>query len=152
MTVLEFTSPDGFDKEHRHQFEAKAPSWVHVVASGSAPLSLTIGTSDEFWEEYDVHLVVGPWWRDVQVVVPFVTMNGFHQNDWDEVDQAGWVIRDLSWDTVGGNQAPHLDEERIRLKFVVSVKGEGSFVMRIGYYFTAAGRRLGVEGLDSPSW
>ena len=155
MTIIELTSGKElvFDEEHRHQFEPKSPSWVHVVASGSAQLGgSVVGTSDDLYEKYEVQLVVGPWWRDVQSVVPFVTINGFQQNDWDSVDEAGWWISNLSWDTVGGNQGPHLDEERIRLKFEVRVKGEGSSISKIAYNFTAAGRRLGVKGLGSPTW
>lgn len=150
MTIIEANINEVFGKELRHHFVAKSPAGDHVVASGNAQLALTVGRSDDEWEEYEVRAVVGPWWRDVQTVVPYVAINGFHNDDWDEVDAAGWVIRKLTWDTVGGNEAPHIDEERIRLKFHLGVKGEESFVMSIGYYFTARGRNLGVKGINSP--
>lgn len=150
MAVIEIPS-GAFEKEHRHRFSAQSPSGDHVVASGTMNLGgVVIGTSDEHFEDYEIRAVVGPWWKDVQNVVPLVTASGFNQDDWDEVDEAGWTIRELTWDTVGGNQAPHLDEERIRLKFHLAVKGEGSSVTYVSYYFTARGRELGKEGLNSP--
>jgi hypothetical protein len=39
---------------------------------------------------------------------------------------------------------------RIRLKFFVDVQGEHAQVFSLGYYFLASGRRLGVDGMNSP--
>ena len=150
MPITEATYPINFEKEHRYQFEAKSPAGPHVVVSGNTWGLGTLGTNDDTFEDYEVRLIVGPWWKDVQNVVPFVTINGFMNDDWDEVDAAGWEVTDLTWDTVGGDQAPHLDEERIRLKFILRVRGEGSAVIRTAYHFFARGRQLGAEGLGSP--
>ena len=67
---------------------------------------------------YEVHLKVGPWWRDVQVCVPHVTIAGFKNTDADEDDQQEWIIRDLKW-TTDGEGAPNAGEVRIRLEFKV---------------------------------
>ena len=150
MTVKKFEHPTRFDTEHRHQFEAKSPSGPHVVVSGSLRPIDIIGTNDDTYEEYEVNMVVGPWWRDVQTCVPTVTVNGFQQQDWDEVDEAGWIVHDLKWDTVGGPTGPNVNHERIRLKFILRVKGERSSVTAISYYFIARGRRLSVGGLFNP--
>ena len=152
MEILEQVHPHRFDHEHRLLFEPKAPSWQHVMLSGSLiPASSLKGTNDDTYENYDVRLVVGPWWKHLQVVVPFVTINGFLQTDWDEVDEAGWTVRELTWDTVGGPPGPNQDEERVRLKFILGVKGVRSYVTNIAYHLTAAGRRLGDGGVGSPA-
>ena len=143
--------PAQYEKEHRLQFEAKAPSWTFVVISGSVGGSLLfVGGDDENYTTHEMELVVGPWWRDVQDVVPFVTVNGFDESNADEDDEMGWSIEQLTWDTVGGTQGPNIDEERIRLKFKILLKGEEAHVTRIGYYLTAGGRALGAGGIDSP--
>ncbi len=150
MTIIEPQFPTGYEKEHRYQFEAENPAGPHVVLSGAVVISGAVGEKDEFFTEYDVRIVVGPWWAHVGSVVPFVTIAAFHNDDWDEVDQAGWGVSNLVWDTIGGPNSPAPDEERIRLKFTLSVKGEGSSVYRIAYQLTARGRRLGIGGLKSP--
>ena len=150
MTIIEPTFPTGWEPEHRHRFEAKDPAGDHVVFSGSVVLSGLKGTDDDHFDSYEVRLVVGPWWKDVASVVPFVSLTMFSQDDWDDVDHGGWSVSDLDWDTIGGPDAPSSDEERIRLKFSVGVKGEGTSVHRIAYYVTARGRRLGSGGVKSP--
>ncbi len=150
MTIIEPQFPLGYEKEHRYQFEAKRPAGDHVVLSGATVIRGAVGEKDEFFTEYDVRLVVGPWWRHVGSVVPFVTIAYFQNSDWDEVDEAGWAVSNLVWDTIGGPDSPGPDEERIRLKFTLSVKGIGSTVSRIAYQLTARGRHLGIEGLNSP--
>ncbi|MGI9546127.1 MAG: hypothetical protein ACR2MM_02730 [Flavobacteriaceae bacterium] len=149
MIIIEPEFPAGWEKEHRYQFAAKSPAGPHVVLSGAVVLHAK-GEEDDQYTGYDVRIVVGPWWRDVASVVPFVTIAAFVNDDWDSVDEAGWGISKLEWDTIGGPNTPAPDEERIRLKFNLSVKGEGSMVFRIAYQLTARGRRLGVNGLNSP--
>ena len=67
--------------EHRLAFQPANPSWDHAVVSGevdfvnSAPLAVE-GVNDDDLTEYEIHLVVGPWWRDVRVCVPFVAIAG----------------------------------------------------------------------------
>jgi hypothetical protein len=140
-----------YEKEHRLEFAASDPSGPHVVASGSVNVAAGLkGNPDEdFYAEYDVYLVVGPWWKDVRTVVPFVTVNGAFNENIDEDDSFAWNISDLTWDTVGGT-GPNIDEERIRLKFKVAAKGENTVISRIAYYLTARGRELGHLGLKSP--
>lgn len=144
--------------EHRHSFKPQAPSWDHVVASGEVDFTQPLdvdegfvvqGHHDDSTSFYEVHLKVGPWWRDVQVCVPHVTINGFMNTDADEDDEQEWIIKDLKWAT-DGEGAPNPGEVRIRLEFVVGLRGERSWLRWLGYSFTAAGRRLGVGGISEP--
>ena len=150
MAIIEAEFPIGYEKEHRFQFAAKSPAGPHVVLSGAVEISGALGKEDEFSTEYEMRIVVGPWWSDIASVVPFVTIAAFHNDDWDEVNEAGWAVSNLEWDTIGGPDSPAPDEERIRLKFLLNVKGVGSSVYRISYQLTARGRMLGVGGLNSP--
>jgi hypothetical protein len=140
--------------EFRHAFRAQSPAWDHAVVSGEvdfvniAPIAVR-GTDDDVMDEYEIHVRVGPWWRDVRVCVPFVTINGFLNTNADEDDQQAWIIRDLKWAT-DGEGAPNPGGVRIRLEFKVGLQGEYSWLRQLGYYFTAAGRRLGVGGIGEP--
>lgn len=151
---MEVREPDAsqYEPEYRYQFEAKDPSGPHVVVQGSVdtePDILQGFPLDEFSSEYEVRLLVGPFWKDVQAVVPSVTIDGFWNANADEDDEQQWRIHSLTWDTVN-EFGPSSDELRIRLKFKVRVQGEYSRVMRIGYYVFARGRKLGEGGLNEP--
>lgn len=142
--------------EHRLRFKPADPSWEHVVVSGEVDLyepsteSLALqGFFDDSTSWYEVHLIVGPWWRDVQVCVPHVTINGFKNSDADEDDEQEWIIRNLKW-TTDGEGAPNPGEVRIRLEFQIGLRGEASWLQWLGYGFTAAGRKLGVGGITQP--
>jgi hypothetical protein len=56
--------------EHRLAFKPADPAWDHAVVSGEvdfiniAPIAVE-GTDDDTLTEYEIHLIVGPWWRDV---------------------------------------------------------------------------------------
>jgi hypothetical protein len=142
--------PGAYEPEWRYEFEAAGPSGPHVVVSGIAVVAqLLTGTSDDNWEEYEVYLTVGPYWRDVQSVVPSVTVNGFWNENADQDDQQGWALDRLTWDAVSGTDQ-YVDEERIRLKFFVGLLGENSYIFYLGYNLFARGRELGHEGLSSP--
>jgi hypothetical protein len=151
--------PEGqYESEWRYTFEAVNPSGPHVVFSGSVRLSdqeygfsgnEVYGTADDSYADYDVHLVVGPYWRSVVSVVPFVTIHGFIDTNADQDDEQGWRISNLTWDAVSGTGA-HVNEERIRLKFTASVIGEEAKIFRIGYWVFARGRQLGQDGLMAP--
>lgn len=148
--------------EHRHSFKPVEPAWEHVVASGEVNLKdgaqtddaiLTAaalqGHEDDETSWYEVHLKVGPWWRDVRVCVPQVTINGFANSNADEDDEQEWIIRNLKWAT-DGEDAPNPGEVRIRLEFEIGLRGEYSYLNWLGYSFMAAGRRLGAGGLTKP--
>jgi hypothetical protein len=141
--------PEAFEKEHRLMFEAKNPSGPHVVFSGNVTITALGQEDEDFFNETEVHIEVGPFWKDVQSVAPFVTISAFNNSNADDDDEQGWAISKLTWDTIGGT-GPQIDEERIRLKFVVSAKGENSNAFGIGYYVTARGRELGAGGLMVP--
>jgi hypothetical protein len=140
--------------EHRLAFKPQSPAWFHAVVSGEvdfiniAPIAVE-GTDDDALADYEIHLIVGPWWRDVKVCVPFVTITGFLNTNSDEDDQQMWIIRDLKW-TTDGEGAPNPGEVRIRLEFTVGLQGENSWLRRLGYYLTAAGRLLGKGGINEP--
>lgn len=150
MNIVE--PPDAtYEKEWRLQFAAKNPSGPHVVVSGNVNLSQQAkGTADDHFEEYEVHLVVGPYWKSVNQVVPHVTFSGFENTNADEDDEEAWWITDLTWDALSGEPGPHVDEERIRLKFKIGIKGENSNILGVAYQLVARGRELGFEGLNSP--
>ena len=142
--------------EHRHAFKPASPSWDHVVVSGEVDLDNSSaeavalqGHSDDDTSFYEVHLKVGPWWRDVQTCVPQVSIDGYLNHDADEDDQQSWIIRNLKW-TTDGEGAPNVGEVRIRLEFEVGLRGEATWLRGLGYGFTAAGRRLGVGGVGQP--
>ena len=141
--------------EHRHAFRPNTPKWDHVVVSGEAdllglsPAAKGAIDNDALLLEYEIHLKVGPWWKDVSVCVPFVTITGYQNKDSDDDDEQAWYITSLKW-TTDGEGAPNPGEVRIRLEFVVGVRGSHSWLTRIGYYFTAAGRELGVGGIEKP--
>ena len=61
-----------------------------------------------------MRLLVGPFWQNVEAVVPSVTINGFWNSNADEDDEQKWEIKDLTWDTVN-EFGPNQDELRIRL-------------------------------------
>jgi hypothetical protein len=144
--------PNKFEAEYRYRFDAKSPAGPHVVVQGSINTEgLMVGNSfEEIDNEYELHLVVGPFWRDVKSVVPSVTVNGFWNSNADEDDEEKWEVKDLTWDAVSGT-GPNVDEERVRLKFTVLLRGENSKITRIGYYLFARGRQLGTSGLNAPS-
>src|SRR5262249_38907735 len=122
-----------------------APSWHFCVFSGRiTPQYIFVGLDDEEkFSHNELHLIVGPWWKDIEACVPLVTMNGYDNENSDEDDQQGWYIEKLTWDSVDGPPGPHQNQKRIRLKFWVQVKGEHSHCMSVAYYVTAAGRELG---------
>ena len=55
-------------------FRAQSPQGPHVILSGRVDMTdktdppfdvavdVLVGTSDEKYETYEVHLIVGPWW------------------------------------------------------------------------------------------
>jgi hypothetical protein len=61
-----------YDPEYRYQFLAQSPAGPHVVVQGSVDtflnaVGLLQGNPDEGQDnEYEVRLLVGPFWRDVQ--------------------------------------------------------------------------------------
>jgi hypothetical protein len=139
-----------YEPEHRYRFTAPDPAGSHVVIQGS--IMANIGwppSDDEFVTEYHVHLLVGPYWKHVEAVVPSVTIALFRNPNADEDDQQYWEILDVDWQLLSGTGA-HVGEFRIRLNFKVRVGGENSNVGRISYFVFARGRELGDGGLNEP--
>ena len=98
---------------------------------------------------YDMRLLVGPYWRNVESYVPKVTIDGFYSSGPDVDNYMRWRVRDLTW-TTQGEFGPSQDELRIRLDFSVDVQGEKAELSQLGYYLLASGRRLGEGGLNEP--
>ncbi len=141
-----------YEPEYRYHFEAQSPSGPHVVVHGSVdtlPDQLLGDENDQYQKAYEVRLMVGPLWKDVQAVVPSVTIDGFWNNNADEDDHQWWSIKNLTWDTVN-EFGPSHDELRIRLKFIITLSGEHSHIHRLGYNLFARGRALGEGGIDAP--
>lgn len=141
--------------EHRLWFVAPDPAWEHVVASGEVDFTnnsleslILQGHHDHSTSEYKVHLRVGPWWEDVRVCVPQVAITGFRNTDADEDDEQEWIVRDLRWTTDG--EGSNSGEVRIRLEFMVGLRGGASWLRRLGYHFHAAGRKMGAAGYAQP--
>lgn len=151
MTIIELPPVGDFEAEYRGLYQPEMEAHVGVIVQGS------VGThdifkgdeQDNFMKDYDVRLLVGPFWQNVHSVVPKVTIDGFHSSNPDEDDFMHWEVRRLTWDTVG-EFGPNQNELRIRLKFRVSIMGEHARIYRLGYYLLASGRRLGVGGLNQP--
>jgi hypothetical protein len=91
-------APDSalYEPEHRYQFTAENPAGPHVVIQGTAGAAegALLGNEDEeIANEYEMHLVVGPYWKYVDSAVPSVTINGFWNSNADEDDQQIWIQR-----------------------------------------------------------
>ena len=142
---------NNFEAEYRGRYQPLPVAHVGVIVQGSVGLTnlLQGGEADSSTNFYDVRLLVGPFWRNVQSVVPKVTIDGFFSSNPDEDDYMTWAVGNLTWDTVG-EFGPSQNELRIRLRFRVAVQGEQARVTQFGYYFLASGRELGVGGLGQP--
>lgn len=165
VLVLDSLLPVGdvkFAKESRIGFTAPAgpsqPPFQHVVFQGSV-LNI-IHTGDDInadaGSDADVinnliHLVVGPWWGDLQKVVPHVTIGEYYSSNPDQDDYMRWSIQGLTFTKkAGAIGSPNAGEKRIQLEFTVGLQGTHSHVYRLNYYVTAVGRSLGVGGIESP--
>lgn len=92
------------------------------------------GADDEEVHAWTVEVVVGPEWRDVRQVSAIVTPAGISSTDSDEVDHSKWVVRSVTWDTVGDPAG-----ERIRLTFATEIQGAGNGWVNFAYQLTATG-------------
>ncbi len=150
MAIIE-PPANAFEAEYRGRYQPLPVSHVGVIVEGSVGfLSTLVGNSDDAKiNTYDMRLLVGPYWRNVESCVPKVTIDGFYSSNPDEDDFMRWRVRDLTW-TTQGEFGPSQDELRIRLDFKVDVQGEEAQVIQLGYYLLASGRRLGEGGLNEP--
>jgi hypothetical protein len=150
MPIVEPPAGD-FEAEYRGRYQPEPTSHVGVIVQGSVGLTSALhgDDDDDTQKSHDVRLLVGPFWQNVENVVPKVTIDGFFSTSPDEDDYMRWRVRDLTWDTQG-EFGPNQDELRIRLKFTVDVQGEHAMVTQLGYYLLAGGRRLGVGGISEP--
>lgn len=153
MSPIPIIKPDAgsFEPEHRGLYGTDPAAHIGVIVQGSVfpPNGTFKGAAGDEFAVYEVHLLVGPFWRHVQSVVPSVTVNGFYSSNPDQDDFMRWHVDHLRWDTEG-ELGSSQDELRIRLKFHLGVQGEHAEITRIGYYLMASGRRLGVDGLGVP--
>jgi hypothetical protein len=154
-----FLADDGFEKEHRLQFLAPTSAGgdpiLHVVFSGSVGAFSTTRSSDSADTHWNVVMVVGPFWAPggVKQVVPHVSVGRYQNTNADEDDEQAWEILGLTWDTVNVPTTKNLFttlEDRIRLKFMLNVRGVETAVQRFNYYAVASGLQLGQRGLDFP--
>ena len=150
MAIIVEPPPGAYESEWRYQFGAETPDGPHVVFSGSCETLEVKGTKDDFFEQYEIHLLVGPFWGSVVSVVPQVVPHWVSNDNADEDDEQGFTVSGLTWDAVSGT-GPNVNEERIRLKFFADVKGENSKMFRFGYFVFARGRELGQGGVKEPS-
>jgi len=151
MPIIEPPASD-FEAEYRGLYQPLPAAHIGVIVQGSIGLTSTLKGNDDdaVTNSYDVRLLVGPFWRNVEMVVPKVTIDGFFSANPDEDDYMRWKVRNLTWDTVG-EFGPSQDELRIRLRFTVEVQGEHAHVTQLGYYLLASGRELGEGGLNQPA-
>lgn len=151
MITIEMPPAGEFEGEHRGLYQPETEAHVGVIVQGSVNTRdvLEGNEHDHTVESYNVRMLVGPFWRDVQSVVPKVTIDGFDSTSPDEDDFMQWEVQNLTWDTIG-EFGPNQNELRIRLKFRVDVQGEHAQVIRLGYFLMASGRRLGEGGLNTP--
>jgi hypothetical protein len=135
--------------EHRLQFPKAGGQEVHVAVAGNAAAANQLRGWTDAGTTYDVSMVVGPYWNDIDAVVPKVTIDGVYQEDADEDDRQAFTVAGLSWDSIG-EQGPHRDLLRIRLNFGVHVAGERSYLGWIGYTLFARGLRRDELSIDDP--
>lgn len=89
---------------------------------------------------YTVHMVVGPMWLSVRNVSPITALAGFYHGNPDEADIGGYEIQSCTWDTIG-SPPPNTDQERIRLKVELEVRGgQQHKIQRLAYHLVAIGR------------
>lgn len=143
--------PEAYEPEWRYMFEVSDPAGPHVVLSGNVDVARMLqgNPDEEFWNEDEFYLTVGPYWGSVTHVVPFVVLNGYFNENADEDDEQGWAVNNLRWDAVSGTGV-YDEEERIRLKFNLGLKGENTYSFYIGYQVFARGREIGHDGLGTP--
>ena len=103
----------------------------HVTFSGVIGVWAR-GNDDDHFNEEHCELVVGPWWRAVRGATPSLNIGFWSHEGSDSDDNSGFAISDVRWDTVGGTGG-HANDERLRIKCDVSVKGEGAKVVALGY-------------------
>lgn len=145
-------SPGDYEAEYRGLYQPVPTAHTGVIMQGSVaiPEETLIGHEEDYlFKIYDVRLLIGPFWQHVDSVVPKVTIDGYKHTNPDEDDFLEWVVRNLTWDTIGGF-GPGQSERRIRLKFEVVVRAPHAFILRFGYFAMASGRRLGDGGIGAP--
>ena len=150
LPIIEPPAAD-YEAEHRGLYRPLPEAHIGAIVQGSVEFHglLAGGPQDSAEQVYEVRLLVGPCWRDVQNVVPKVTVDGVRNGNTNEGGITDWRVRNLSWDTVG-ECGPSGDESRIRLRFELCVQREHSQIVNLGYYLMANGRRLGAGGLNEP--
>ncbi len=152
-TIIYEPAPGLYEAEHRGLYTPNPTAHTGVIIQGaisSDPYGNMVGGDwDVDWMKYDVRLMVGPYWKHVDSVVPKVTIDGYYSTNPDQDDLMRWGIYNLRWDTVG-EFGPGQNEHQIRLRMEVEIMGEHARVSRLGYYVMASGRGLGEGGLSSP--
>lgn len=149
--IVEMPPSGTFDAEHRGFFQPETEAHVGVIIQGNVDTRDVIKGDewDQVIQSYDIRMLVGPYWTQIENVVPKVTIDGFDSKNPDQDDFMRWEVLGLRWDSIG-EQGPNNDELRIRLRFRVDVQGEHARIVRLGYFLMASGRRLGVGGINEP--
>jgi hypothetical protein len=137
-------TPVALDAEEIMNFPGRGPGTQCRVVSGYASFYekdfLNVHGDDKKWVFYDVHMVVGPKWRDVRDCSPIVGIDGFSFMESDATDPSGTEILECKWDTVGLSEG-QTNFERIRLKVKLRMcGGEWYSALRLGYHLIAIGR------------
>lgn len=99
------------------------------------------GDSDSKWVAWTVQMVVGPKMRAIRCAVPSVSVAGFSFNDSDTVDDSGWHIDAVRWNTEG-EPPPEDLLERLRLEVDIRIRGgDGFAITKLGYHAILVGRQ-----------
>ncbi|HKZ04235.1 MAG TPA: hypothetical protein VJU81_02090 [Methylomirabilota bacterium] len=152
MATIKEVQASMHEPEHRIRFRPQDPAWEFVTVSGHVSINeLQVwGTDDDVWDEYEVHMWIGPWWKGVSNVVPSVSIDHYDNPNADEDDWQGFYIKNLVWATDGQGAPSGSNEVRVRLEFIVGIRGENGYIRGLGYRATMAGRRLGEGGVNEP--
>jgi hypothetical protein len=101
-------------------------------------------SSDSTPVNYEVHLDVGPQWRNIVDVSPSVTVSRFSHFSSDTADVTGYGVESCTWEEPTG-QPPM----RIHLIAQLHIRGGPDASIRgLAYHFTARGNLMSA----SPTW
>lgn len=156
--LIKITKPKSFAKEEALRYVAQIPIFTSkglkfgagdvVAVSGYA--SYDVGTitgkgesnsgEADFALDYEIHLEVGPKWREVRDVSPSVQIHAFYNPDSHETNSTGFGVSSCIPEVTG---EPASKPDRIKLVVTMHARGGSkSSITGLAYHFVATGHLL----------
>ena len=114
--------------ETPHEMRTRTPDGRDLVFLSGYPVFNFKGSGGS-WRCDDLYIVMGPFWRRLDGVVPVVSLASI-SNQHTAVD-AGWAVDNCRWTTYGG---------RILLQSRVCIRDVDGYLHRVTYQVTAMGQ------------